>query len=203
MASTAGRLDIFNMALGFIGTRTIASPDERTPEAIQCALYWDTARRSALRDYPFSFAQRRFVLAEKPLPEVYAREWRFCYGLPDGCLKLHAVHDGTGRGGGLSAPFRLVHEEAETVLLTTLPQALLDCTCDIEDISLWDELFVVAMAQKLAALVAVPLLKNAPGKVQELEQLYQRALPLANGQAASEGKEAAMADAWLVARRGW
>ena len=48
MPSTASKLDIFNMALGFIGTRTIASANENTPEAIQCGLYWDRARRSAL-----------------------------------------------------------------------------------------------------------------------------------------------------------
>ena len=94
MASTSGKLDICNMALGFLGTRTVASPNERTPEAVQCGLYWDTARRSALRDYPYRFAMSRVLLAEKPLPEVYARQWRFCYGLPDGCLKVHAVHRG-------------------------------------------------------------------------------------------------------------
>ena len=83
MPSTAGKLDIFNMALGFLGTRTIASENERTPEAIQCDLYWDRARRSALRDYPYRFAVRRVVLAEKTLPETYEGEWRHAYALPD------------------------------------------------------------------------------------------------------------------------
>ncbi|WP_298069419.1 hypothetical protein [uncultured Mailhella sp.] len=204
MAATVGKLDICNMALGFIGTRTIASPDERTPEAIQCGLYWDTARRAALRDFPYGFAQKRFVLAEKPMPEVYAREWRFCYGLPDGCLKLHRVHGGrAGSLGAGDAPFRIVEDGGRSVILCSVEQALADCSVDVEDVSLWDELFVLAMARRLAALIAVPLLKNNPGKVQELVQLYQQAVPQADGQDASEGRERRTADAWLLARGAW
>ena len=50
MASTAAKLDIYNMALGFVGARTVASPRENTPEAVQCELYWDRARRAALQE---------------------------------------------------------------------------------------------------------------------------------------------------------
>lgn len=88
MASTSSKIEIFNMALGFIGTRTIASEYERTPEAIQCNLYWDNARRTALRDYPYHFAVRRVALAEKPLPEEYSHEWGHAYAPPDKCLKV-------------------------------------------------------------------------------------------------------------------
>lgn len=68
MASTAGKLDIYNMALGFAGQRTIASPSENTPEAIQCELYWDRARRSALQDFPYNFACAVFVLPQRRFP---------------------------------------------------------------------------------------------------------------------------------------
>jgi len=199
MASTAGKLDIFNMALGFIGTRTIGSPNERTPEAIQCELYWDRARRAALRDYPYNFARRRFLLAEKAMPDIYAGEWRCCYGVPDTCLKVSRLLDERGR----PRPFQLVHEGGQSVILADADKARADCTCDVDDISLWDELFVAAMARKLAALIAVPLLKNNPNKVQELEQLYQMAIPRANGQDASEEHRGKPADTWLLARGMW
>ena len=169
MPSTASKLDIFNMALGFIGTRTIASANENTPEAIQCGLYWDRARRSALRDYPYRFAVRRVVLAEKSLPAAYAEEWRHAYALPDGCLKVHAVHD--GKEQGRKRPFRLESDTEGALLLCDVPRAMATCTFDVEEVTRWDELFVMSMARKLAALVAVPLLKNNAGKVQELEQL--------------------------------
>lgn len=202
MASTSGRLDICNMALGFIGTRTIASIDERTPEAVQCGLYWDAARRAALRDYPYRFAQRRAYLAARAVPETYASQWRCCYGVPDGCLKIHAVHTGTD-GAPLPAPWTLVGEEEGMVLLTNVGGAMADMTVDVKDVSAWDELFVMAMARRLAVLVAVPLLKNNSGKMQELMQLYQTAVPQAEGQDAGESEPRRRPDAWLLAREAW
>lgn len=201
MPSTASKLDIFNMALGFIGTRTIASANENTPEAIQCGLYWDRARRSALRDYPYRFAVRRVVLAEKSLPAAYAEEWRHAYALPDGCLKVHAVHD--GKEQGRKRPFRLESDTEGALLLCDVPRAMATCTFDVEEATRWDELFVMAMARKLAALVAVPLLKNNSGKVQELVQLYQMAIPHADGQDASERESRRRPDSWLLARETW
>ena len=202
MPSTASKLDIFNMALGFIGTRTIASANENTPEAIQCGLYWDRARRSALRDFSYSFAQRRVRLAEKPLPDMHEQDWRFAYGLPDGCLKVHAVHG--GRSDRLHSPaWRVESTGDELVVLTKQELAIADCTFDVENISLWDELFVMAMARKLAALVCVPLFKNNQAKLQELEQLYQMAIPRAEGQDASEREKEPRMDSWLAARGTW
>lgn len=201
MPSTASKLDIFNMALGFIGTRTIASADENTPEAIQCGLYWDRARRSALRDYPYRFAVRRVVLAEKSLPAAYAAEWRHAYALPDGCLKVHAVHG--GREQGRKTPFRLESDTEGALLLCDVAQAMATCTFDVEEATRWDELFVMAMARKLAALVAVPLLRNNPGRVQELEQLYQLAVPGSEGQDAGEGVDRPEMDGWIAARGCW
>ena len=48
---TLTQIAIWNRALGFLGARSIAAEDENTPEALQCRLYWDSARRQALRDY--------------------------------------------------------------------------------------------------------------------------------------------------------
>ena len=63
------------MALGFIGTRAVAGPSERTPEAMQCALYWDRARRAALRDFPYPFAKRRIRLARLEVSAVDLAGW--------------------------------------------------------------------------------------------------------------------------------
>ena len=202
MASTSGKLDIYNMALGFVGTRTVASPNERTPEAVQCELYWDAARRSALRDYPYSFSQRRVQLAQKVVPEVYAGQWRFCYGVPDGTLKIHAVHDGRERTP-LPGPWKTVNADGGMAILSNVHEAVADVTMDVEEVSLWDELFVMAMARKLASLIAVPLLKNNSAKVQELVQLYQMAIPQAEGQDASERESRPQPDSWLLARGTW
>lgn len=202
MASTAGKIDIYNMALGFIGTRTVASPDENTPEAIQCSLYWDRARRTALRDYPYRFALQRIKL---PLladaPEVYDEQWKCVYSQPDKCLKVHSVY--AGRDYAHKARFQVERCSLGNVILTDVEQAVALCTIDEEDLSLWDELFVLVMARKLASLVAIPLLKNNSSKLQELENMYQAAVPRAEGHDASEGREYQPVDSWLQAREVW
>jgi len=198
------KVQVWNMALGFIGTRCVASEDEVTPEAQQCALYWDAARRQALRDYPWNFAQRRVPLAEKPLPDEWAGEYDYAYGLPSKCLKLHGVlrKDAVARPL-CRVPFRLAHAtEGLTYLLTTEEAAYADYTIDVEDVSLWDDLFVGLMARKLACLIAVPLLKNNTQKVQELEQLYRAAVPAAYEASASEEVAKPVDDIWLLSR-GW
>ena len=201
MASTACRLDIYNMALGYIGTRTISSPNEQTPEAIVCELYWDRARRAALRDYPYNFASRRVLLAQKEMPSQYAMQWGYAYGLPESCLKVVHVHDGAHP----QTPFRIVQNGGEVVILSNVGAAYCDYTIDVEDITLWDELFVDAMARKLASMIATPLLKNNPQKQQQLEELYRLAIPSANGQDASEvelDRSAGNVSSWLMSRGG-
>ena len=52
MPMTISQISILNRALGFLGTRTVASELENTHEDLQCRLYWDSARRQTLRDFP-------------------------------------------------------------------------------------------------------------------------------------------------------
>ena len=114
---SASKIQIWNMALGFIGTRTVASETEHTPEAIQCALYWDNARRACLRDYPYNFAQARAQLASIAVPETYADEWRYAYRLPELCLKPHKIVNPTCRFGNpveRRIPFVFVSDAEKT-----------------------------------------------------------------------------------------
>ncbi len=194
-----GKLEIWNMALGFIGTRTVAGENERTEAAIQCGLFWDTARRTALRDYPWNFAWSRGRLAEIPLPDVWAGVWRHAYALPDSCLKLLRV---TGERGGRREAFVIVHGDGREMLLADRGNALAEYIVDVTETSRWDDAFCAAMARKLACLICVPLLKNNPGKVQELESLYRASLPPAELADAGERHERPEPDSWLMARAG-
>ena len=119
---TISQISVWNRALGFLGTRSVASEQENTPEALQCRLYWDSARRQVLRDFPWSFAQRRAWMPLVPLPEGFAPEFRFAYALPDDCLKVHEVrHEGAAalevlagvRGGRVRGRPALVVHQAE------------------------------------------------------------------------------------------
>ena len=192
------QISIWNRALGFLGARGVAAEQENTPEALQCRLYWDTARRQVLRDFPGNFAQRRAWLAPQALPEGYAPEFGFAYALPDLCLKVHAV-----RHQGLAPrPFRLGRNAAgdAPLLLTDSDRALALYTEDVQNPRLFDDLFAHILARKLAALVAVPLLKDAGQQIAALEKLYAADLPRAQAADASERRERPAEDPWLLAR---
>ncbi len=201
------KITIWNMALGFIGTRTIASEEENTLEAVQCKLYWDSARRSALRDFPWNFAQRRALLAEVPLPIGYEQQFSHAYALPQDmlqALKIFSASPGSTQRDFVSKEqaFILVHDgqTKNQVLLCHEAQAILSYTANLEDVSLFDDCFILLLARKLAALIAVPLLKNNAGRVGELEELYQAALPSAMQADSNEGHIYQKPDSWIIAR---
>ena len=145
---TLTQIAIWNRALGFLGARSIAAEDENTPEALQCRLYWDSARRQALRDYPWAFAQRRAWLARVALPSGFEQEYRFAYALPEACLKAHEVrHEGL-----LPLPFCLARDPAgdATILLTSASRALLLYTEDVRHCHQFDDLFAHMQIQQPA-----------------------------------------------------
>ena len=195
---TTNMIRIWNWALGFLGCRNVASEYENTPEALQCRLYWDAARRQVLRDFPWPFAQRRAWLAQLPLPPEYAPEFRHAYAPPEDCLKVHEVR----QQGGSPRPFLLAHnsEGNGSMILTDAEQALALYTADIADCRLFDSQTGPLLARKLAALLAIPLLQCGMDRVNDLERLYAAACPAARTSAASERQEAASGDAWLDAR---
>ncbi len=202
------KITIWNMALGFIGTRTVASEDEKALEAVQCSLYWDSARRQALRDYPWSFAQRRAWLAAVALPTGYEEQYGFAYALPTDMLRALRLYPGgkdyNQMGDDESGRYVLVHDgvSKNRLLLCNVDKALLSYTADIEDVTLFDDLFVMMLARKLAAMIAVSLLKNNAGRIGELEELYLRSIPKAVQADSNEGREKEKPDTWILSRNG-
>ncbi len=200
------KMTIWNMALGFIGTRTVASEEERTLEAVQCALYWDSARRQALRDFPWNFARRRAWLAHVHVPEGYEMQYVYAYALPEDLLQALRVFpagkDYEAYGDTERGRFVLVYDgtSKRQVLLCNAEKALLSYTADMEDTTVFDDLFAHLLARKLAALIAVSLLKNNAAKVKELEELYRMSMPAAMQVDMNEGREAERPDPWILAR---
>ncbi len=204
------KITIWNMALGFIGTRTIASEEEKTLEAVQCQLYWNSARRAALRDFPWNFAQRRAVLAEVAMPIGYENQYSHAYALPEDLLQALKIfplgepwrHWGQDTCAGAEQSFILVYDgqSKSQVLLCHTTQAVLAYTANIEDASLFDDCFILLLARKLAAMIAMALLKNNAGRMEELENLYRAALPSAIQADSNEGHISQKPDSWLMAR---
>ena len=195
----AEMLQLWNMALGFVGTRTVASTDEDTPEAAQCALFWDSARRQVLRDYPWNFARRRQWLARAAVPAGWEGEYAAAFALPHDCLKVLEVQAGSG---GRRLSYALVHDNTRNGLwlLANAAQALVTYTADITHIAFFDDLCAHLLARRLAALIAAPLLRDNTAKINELEQLYRAALPAAREANAAEAPRRLEHDPWLAGR---
>ena len=201
MLEKGGHVSYSNCSLPYRLSGTVDQTEKlvlNTPEALQCRLYWDSARRQALRDYPWAFAQRRAWLARVALPSGFEQEYRFAYALPEACLKAHEVrHEGL-----LPLPFCLARDPAgdATILLTSASRALLLYTEDVRHCHQFDDLFAHMLARKLACLLAAPLLKSNSQKIAELEQLYSASLPQARQSDASERRPLPLPDSWLQAR---
>lgn len=205
MQSISAKLDIINSALGFLGTRSIASENENSQEAIWANHHWNNARRAALRDYPYPFSRARVKLAlMSSLPEEYASQWQYAYGWPNNALRILEITNENKTAPPRRAPYILRNIDGIAQILCNVEGAYAEIIQDITSVSLWDDMFVANMARKLACLLAVPLLRNNTNKVQEVEQLYSAQLQAMRSQAAGDEWESpSEPDSWLLARGGF
>ena len=199
---------ICNLALAGLGLRSIASLDERTPEAMYAAQHYDLALQEVLRDHPWNFAQRRQHLVRVETPEAWRMEYPLAYAYPADALRIHAL---VQEGGMASQDFTVGHDKGRALILTAIDQAIAAYTSLITETACFDPLFVQVLARKLAGYLAQPLLK-ADGSVRKAtEELYTRELARAKTADAREGKPYATPpgewngghdNPWIAARMG-
>lgn len=195
----ASKIGIINMALGWLGAPPIASITEARPEARYADQYWDLAVEQCLRDHRWNFAQRRVRLAEIDAPEGYEATYEYAYAIPSDCLHAHTMLDSSGEK--MDFELTLAADGSTRIMLTNAYQAFLSYTARISDTALFDPTFSRAVARRLAADLAVPLLKNNAQKVQEAETLYTGAIRQAMLADAKEGRpELTPESEWITAR---
>jgi hypothetical protein len=197
----ASKISIINMALGWLGAPPIAALTEKRPEAIYASLYYDSALEQTLRDHRWNFAQRRRRLAALDVPDGYQGIYVNAYALPVDCLHAHTVLDAAEN----TFPFivALAEDGGSKIVLTNVASAYLAYTALVTVPELYDPNFVRALSRRLAADIAVPILKNNAQKVQEAETLYDRELTRAKLADYREGKPEDEEDvSWIKARTG-
>ena len=197
----ASKISIINMALGWLGAPPIAALTEKRPEAIYASLYYDSALEQTLRDHRWNFAQRRRRLAALDVPDGYQGIYENAYALPVDCLHAHTVLDAAEN----TFPFivALAEDGGSKIVLTNAASAYLAYTALVTVPELYDPNFVRPLSRRLAADIAVPILKNNAQKVQEAETLYDRELTRAKLADYREGKPEDEEDvSWIKARTG-
>ena len=176
-----------NRALSKIGDEpVILSLDDDTKSARYCkALYADT-RDFVLRSYPWRFALKRYVLAPLKDKPVYGYGSQF--SLPADCLRVWRMEE--------DLPYQV---EGQAVLCDARILRSVGIA-RIEDATLFDPMFVEALALKLAAELAVPLTASVALK-DTLNKEYHAFVQQAKTASAMEGAQDAYTQrGWLEAR---
>ncbi len=173
--------EICNLALGHLGEGRVTSLEEDSVAARACALHFAAVRDQVLRSHRWNFAQDRVSLAQ--LAEAPAFGWAYQYELPADCLRV-LEFNGTEIGDWISNEFVIEGRK----LLTDAGTARLVYLKRIVDVSLYDALFVEALAVKLA-IVLSETIRGTTGKTAELERAYQSVVaPMARRVDANEGR---------------
>lgn len=169
----ASKIEICNIALSFIRGRSINSFEEASNEAQQCRLHYDIARKFALRDAQWKFANKTASLqlrSEEPL------KWAYAYQYPGDCLKLRMVTadwylkspvDINNRPRSIygdnyvdldaGVPYEVLNAGDNMVIVTDLANAYVEYTLDVTNTVLFDPTFTDAFSYYLASRIAVPL----------------------------------------------
>ena len=185
----ASEIDLCNIALSHLGdVATVASidPPEGSAQAEHCARFYPLARDTLLEAHPWSFAMRRFVLAElaNPWPQ-----WAHAYARPADCLKVLAVmpKDATddyqtaarypypaeqlAPGALYSAdvpqPYTCeVNGDGAAVIYSNQEDAMLRYIALVTDTTRYSYAFNMALTWSLASMLAGPIIKGDVGRAE-------------------------------------
>ncbi|KKN29916.1 hypothetical protein LCGC14_0839150 [marine sediment metagenome] len=202
-------VDIANMALSHVGAKSaIESLDEKTAEATQARIWYDYSRRVVLEAHNWHFARKRVTLAlhgdtiSETSTDPMAGVWGFRYQYPPDCLVARKIQNPNAPPDD-AVPFTVEGslDGKEKTILTSMEDAVLVYTWNLENTDMFSSLFVLAMSHLLAHHVAYSLTGSRRIKVDELK-IFQGLVPLATGVDANEGVDPPPRDTdWIRARQ--
>ena len=138
-----------NLALGKLGAARIISLSENSPEAIACALHYAQTRDEILRASRWNFAIKRAEFSR--LVDAPYFGWDYQYQLPVDCLRVLQVNGYEET----DAPDNWQVEGGK--LLTDEDTVQCKYIARVDDVTIYDPLFIEALSLKLAAKLCVPL----------------------------------------------
>lgn len=179
------KIEIINLALARIGVAAIERIDEPSEAARQAKAFYDHARRTVLRKYPWTFATRSSELAL--LPEK-STAYKYAYRYPADALCLRRLYKIGSRKPWDRKYFKSASDKEGRTILTNMKFAEVEYTADITDTTLFDDGFIEALSWKLAAEIAFAL----TGKIElanNAVQAYNAYFADAAGEDAAEDRE--------------
>lgn len=204
------KIDICNRALSLIGARsTIADFSEGSKEAQACALWYDELREGLLRAAHWGFSKKTAPLSElgRLTANTSPYPWPFKYTYPADCLKMRFLLPPTppaftGVVATASTPlawlcasplnrFEVANDTDNSgnmrrVLTSNLESAQAVYTVDVQNVSLFDPEFRLALTQLLAAHIV----NGLTGKISLRNGLIQSAMDAVISARVSNANEA-------------
>jgi len=157
---------VCNLALARLGEKSIMDMDEETTAGRACRLHYETARDAVMRSHRWNFAQKRATLSK--LVPAPAFGWESQFPLPADCLRVLEVNDSEfeiHRGNRWEIEGRVLLSNEDSVELVY--------TARSTDTTLWDPLFIEALATYLAARLSETL-RGDTSRTGELLEEYAR-----------------------------
>jgi hypothetical protein len=193
-----------NGALAHCKHPPIASLTEKRAAATACRTRFADTRDALLREYPFNFSTGWVTPAMHLVPSRGPLKNRF--PLPEDCLGVRFVQDLATDEWAVEAS---TNDPAEPPLLagmlvTNTAAPLICYSRRIENVTLWDALFLQVFELMLGARIAPLITRNTS----LAESLEARALAMLRPTKRADAQEKARTEiprdtSWLAARRGW
>tara|TARA_R110000822_G_scaffold109543_1_gene239412 strand:- start:3140 stop:3742 length:603 start_codon:yes stop_codon:yes gene_type:complete len=180
-------VQIVNNALVKIGANAILTLTEDTEAARAANLVYDQIRDACIRDHVWNFAVNRVELAQNSTAPAF--EFSYQYNLPSDCLRVLQMDD-------MSTLYKIEGGK----LLTDDGTAKILYLARVEDVNLFDAMFVEALSARLAAELSVTL-SESNTLYSNMMEMYQRKISDARSMDAQEsGYIEIVADTWLDSR---
>ena len=191
--------DIANMALTYVGAKTIVNiDDDRTPEASLARTFFDISRRAELEVFDWSFARRIQALAPSSdtSPDV---RFSTAYILPVDCLAPRNIEPYSPKA---PVSYHIFQNDAgQRLILTNTPEAVLRYTFDQKNTGVFTTNFTLALSHRLASYIAYARTKKQSVRDGELFLAKEaRLLAQANDGNTSQEPDPPLPAEWHVDR---
>lgn len=147
--------EIANLALSHLGTgKEIQNLEtEKSNEANACRRYYELARDTTLRDFPWSFANKTATL---PLVEEDPTdEWAFSYRYPTDCTHMRKILSSQRNDTRQTrVPFEIASDDQGKLIYTDEADAQVKYTAKVTDSERFTPDFTLAFSFRLAAYIA-------------------------------------------------
>lgn len=191
--------EIVNSALSKLGANRVLTLDDDSKEARLAKVQYPIKRDELLRSHPWNFATARAALAKTANTPAY--EFTSEFILPSDCLRVLNT-DLNLSGSSMEEPYKVETNlvDGTKVLLTNTDAVNIQYLAKVTNVQLFDAVFCEALAWKLAADLAYPLVQSTSLAAQ-MFQISEQVLSQARSFDGQEGSvDQVQADDWFWAR---